>query len=284
MMFAAYVLALSRKRDVRGHPGLDARGVGLRDREAQEERVALQERGQDGPWLQVLSSLDGARLDDACERSADSGVPQVELGDAQRLLGRVGVGLRAGDARRVLLDLLACDQARVRDNRSLPARELRLRGLVGCYGLVERCLRLIDGDVVAIHLDDDERIALLDRLPLDEGDLVDRARHTRGDLHLLERVDAARGHHVVLDLTDAERRDLDRVLQLGGRLWFLQRRVVGGLRAGERPGEREHGQHDTSLRDSERSSFHLSSVPSGSSPIACRRFRYASAIEYWAPA
>ena len=60
---------------------------------------------------------------------AHVGVAQVELRDAQRLLRGVDVGLRAGDARRVLLDLLAGDEARVRGDRSLAARELGLGGL-----------------------------------------------------------------------------------------------------------------------------------------------------------
>ena len=60
----------------------------------------------------------------------------------------------------------------------------------------------------------DEHVALLDGLALDEGHLVDRAGDARGDLHLLERVDAAGRDDVVLDLAHVERRDLDRVLQL----------------------------------------------------------------------
>ena len=245
--------------------------------------IALQERREDRARLQVLPGLDGARLDDAGERSADGRVTEVELGDAQRLLGGVGVGLRAGDARRVLLDLFACDETRVRHDRTLAPRELGLRGRMRRRGLGERRLRLIDGDVVAVDLDDDERVALLDGLPLDEGHLVDRAGHARGDLHLLERVDAAGGDDVVLDLARRDGRDLDGVLQLGRRLGPLQRRVFGRLGARGRPGqrEREDGEHETIGGPSR---LHLSSVPSGSSPIACRRFRYASAIVYCAPA
>ncbi len=45
--------------------------------------------------------------------------------------------------------------------------------------------------------------------------------------------------------------------------------------------EREDCEHETIGGPSR---LHLSSVPSGSSPIAWRRFRYASAIVYCAPA
>ena len=69
MIFAVYVRALSRERDVRGHPRLEARRVLLGDLEAQEQRVALEERREHGAGLQVLPGLHGARLDDARERA-----------------------------------------------------------------------------------------------------------------------------------------------------------------------------------------------------------------------
>ena len=115
------------QREVRRHPGLEPRRVGLGDAEAQEQRVALQQRRQDRARLQVLPGLHGARLDDARERRAHVRVAQVELRDAQRLLRGGDVGLRGRDARRVLLDLFAGDEARVRRDGSLAARELGLR-------------------------------------------------------------------------------------------------------------------------------------------------------------
>ena len=256
--------------DVRRHVRLDARGVGFGDGEAQEQGIALEQRGEHRARLQVLPGLDGARLDDAREGSAHGGVPEVELRDAHRLLRGVGVGLRARDARRVLLDLLAGHEARVRGDGPLASRELGLCGRVGGDGLGEGRLGLVDRDVVALDLDADERVALLDGLSLDEGHLVDRARHARGDLHLLEGVDAARRDDVVLDLAHEDGRDLDRVLQLARRLGSLEPRVLAGFRAGDRPREREEREHE--MRG-EPCRVHLSSVPSGSSPMAWRRLR-----------
>ncbi len=256
--------------DVRGHARLDARGVGLGHREAEEQRIALEQRGEDGARLQVLPGLHRARLDDARERSAHRGVAEVELRDPERLLRGVAVGLGAGDARRVLLDLLAGHEPGVRLDGSLAPRELGLRGRVRGDGLGEGRLGLVDRDVVALDLDEDERVALLDRLPLDERHLVDRARHARGDLHLLERVDAARRDDVVPHLAHDDGRDLHRVLQLARRLGSLEARVLACLGAGDRPRQREEGEHEMS---GEPCRVHLSSVPSGSSPMAWRRVR-----------
>ncbi len=257
------------QRDAGVHPRLHARRVGLGHGKPQEQRIALEQRGEDGAWLEVLAPLDRARLDDACEGRAHRGVAEVQLGDPHRLLCGVGVGLRARDARRVLIDLFAGHEAGVRGDRALPSRELGLGGLVRRDGLVESGLRLVDRDLVALDLDDDQRVAFFHGLPLDEGDLVDRAGDARGDLDLLERVDAARRHHVVLNLADLERRDLHRVLELVDGLRLLER-VFGPLRAGERRGRRGASEDE---RDRSSRLLHLSSVPSGSRPIAWRKFR-----------
>ena len=72
--------------------GLDPDGVALGDPEPEEERVAADERRQDGPGLDVLAGLDRPGLDDARDGGPDEGVAKVELGlvEGRARLGDVG--------------------------------------------------------------------------------------------------------------------------------------------------------------------------------------------------
>ena len=274
-MFARYVRTLSRRVTFAVMPTL-TRGAsdsvtGKRTRSGSR----WSKRREDRSRLEVLSRLYGSRLDDAGDGRPHDGVPEVELGDAQQLLGRVGVRLRAGDARLVLLDLLSGHEPRMGRHGSLPARELRLGRLVGRLRLGERRPRLVDGDLKALHLDEDERVALLDGLSLDERNAVHRPGDARRDLHLLKGVDASGRHHVVLNLARLERRNLNRVLQLVRGLRSLERvRVRLGAAGGaaKHQGRREH-EHEIDGGCPGERRLHLSSAPRGSSPSAWRRLR-----------
>ena len=87
--------------------GLDPGRVALGDPEPEEERIAADERGQDGPGLDILPRLDRARLDDARDGGLDEGVTEIELGLVE---GRPGLGDLGGggeDLGPPGLDLLA---------------------------------------------------------------------------------------------------------------------------------------------------------------------------------
>ncbi len=259
----------------RRHPGLQARSVLFRRLKAKQERVALQDRGENGARLKILAVLNGTRLDDPRDGRAHVGITEIQLGNTDRLPRRLDVGFAGRDRRLIRRDLLPGNEARMIHDGALPARELALCLLFARLGFRERRVRLIHGNVESFALDRDERRVLLDELALSERHGVDGSGDARRDLHLLKRLDRAGSSHGVPNLSRRERRDLDGVLELARRLpaalepGFGRRLAATG------------GQHPEKKNVS---SLHRNSVPSGSSPRACRKFRYACAIEYSAEA
>src|SRR5262249_14802700 len=154
-------------------------------------------RRHDVAGLHVLPGLHGPRLDDACYGRAHGRVAQVELRGLQGLDGHLSIGLRRQTLRAVRRDLLARDEAGRLLARALAPRGHGLAVVRLGVRFVERRLRAVARQAVALGVDHDERVAALDLLPLGERHAIDGARHARGDLYALERVDRAGRVHDV---------------------------------------------------------------------------------------
>src|SRR5262249_30090837 len=117
-------------------------------------------------------------------------------------LGGGDLGLEGGD-------LLAGDQAGVRCDGALAAREIGLGAFEHRVRAVDGDLRLVDGERVTLAVDDDEDLPLLDRLALVEVHAVAGARAARDDVHLLERGEHARRRNGAADRLLGDRLRLD---------------------------------------------------------------------------
>ncbi len=231
----------------------------------------MQKRREDDARLQVLPRLDGASLDDAVDGRLHVRVGEIELRDVHALFRRGDVGFRGRDGCLVRLDLFARDEPRVRGGRSLTARDLGLGLRLRRRRLVDPRFRLIDGDLVTRAFDRRERLPLLHRLPFGEVHAVDGAGDASGHLHLLERLNHPGRRDDVVELPEIDRGDFDGEGEPAPPLPLRARPRAPGrrrpLRAG-RPPEHERCARER-RRQNENRACHRSSVPIGSSPIAC---------------
>jgi hypothetical protein len=190
-----------------------AGGVELGHLEADQQRVAPQQRGHRGPRLHVLPGAHVAALDLPGDRRTDEGVAEVELGQVQLRLGGCSRGVLRGHARAHGLDLLGLHQPGALLVGLLSSLE---RGLgLGQLGLGagHRSLRALHGDLEAAWLDLHQHLPGLHAIALGEVELVHGAGDPRRDLHLLEGLDRAHRAHRILHAPRAHGLDLHRELQ-----------------------------------------------------------------------
>ncbi len=173
--------------------GLDPDGIALGDPEPEEERVAPDERRQDGPGLDILAGLHGPGLDDARDGGPDERVVKVELGLVEGRARLGDLGGRGQDLGPPGFDLFARDEPGVLgDDAFAPLQPGLGIGLPG-LGLLERGLGRFDGQPVALGLDLDEDLPGRGELALAEEDAVHGPGHPGRDLDLLEGFDGADG-------------------------------------------------------------------------------------------
>ncbi len=197
----------------------------------------------------MRDDVDGVLADDRCQRSrgglheialgepfesdptvdwrADLGVAEINL----RLLER-RLRLHHARLRRRLVGLALVDCG-LRDvliaHELLAALKLQLGVDLGRLGLGEGGARLVDRCLVGCLLDAEQQVALLDVLPFGEGAFLDEARHSRNEIDLVDRRNAADVISGFRDLTAHHRRNRN-----GGRRGALGSRDAARRRDAQR--------------------------------------------------
>jgi hypothetical protein len=257
------------EREVDRHSDLEARRLGGGHVEMEEHRIALQQRRDHRPGLQILACLDVARLDDTLRRSLDLRVLEIELRQLERFSRLIGVGLCRAQAGAKGFDLFAGNEPRV----ALAGGFATLEALLDvsrrrlCFG--DRRARRADAERVTSAVDEGQRLSPFDFLPFREHHLVDHAGDTRSHLHVLESIDdARRGDRKLARLGidvqyfDRKGRQLQTTFSPRGGSFLL-------LAAGTDAGQDDH--HGYRRGDARQSSEPHGTPSTGKSPIAARR-------------